>query len=74
MANRCLVCGGKMKKTGSGYEPWECMDCGARASESCHGWLAFSAEYFDDDTDVGCVACGNPAYPKCKISCPIFDD
>lgn len=27
MAYTCLVCGGKMKKTGTGYEPWECMDC-----------------------------------------------
>ncbi len=23
---------------------------------------------------VGCRACGNPAYPKCKASCPLFDD
>lgn len=22
----------------------------------------------------GCRACGNPAYPACKISCPMFDD
>lgn len=21
-----------------------------------------------------CVACGNPAYPNCKLSCPMFDD
>ena len=21
-----------------------------------------------------CEACGNPAYPECKDSCPIFDD
>ena len=21
-----------------------------------------------------CIACGNPAYPQCKASCPIFDD
>lgn len=21
-----------------------------------------------------CVACGNPAYPECKYSCPMFDD
>lgn len=77
MAYTCLVCGGKMKKTGTGYEPWECMDCHARAFESCHGGLAFDAEYFDDygeDSDVGCNACGNPAYPDCKISCPMFDD
>lgn len=23
---------------------------------------------------AGCVACGNPAYPNCKLSCPMFDD
>ncbi len=22
----------------------------------------------------GCAACGNPAYPACKNSCPMFDD
>lgn len=21
----------------------------------------------------GCEACGNPDYPKCKYSCPMFD-
>ena len=21
-----------------------------------------------------CVACGNPAYPRCKSSCSMFDD
>ena len=35
-------------------------------------------EYDDDDddeggSDVGCMACGNPAYPMCKDSCPLFD-
>ena len=30
MAYTCLVCGGKMKKTGTGYEPWECVDCYVR--------------------------------------------
>lgn len=23
---------------------------------------------------AGCAACGNPAYPACKTSCPMFDD
>jgi hypothetical protein len=22
---------------------------------------------------AGCQACGNPAYPECKDSCPMFD-
>ena len=76
MKYRCLVCGGKMKKVGNGYEPWKCTECGARASETYWGGLAFDGSYFDDEDegDVGCDACGNPAYPKCKDSCPLFDD
>jgi hypothetical protein len=23
---------------------------------------------------AGCQACGNPAYPECTDSCPMFDD
>ena len=77
MAYKCLVCGGKMIKTNRSYEPWECVECHARAFESQYGGLAFDAEYFeneDNDSDVGCIACGNPAYPDCKTSCPLFDD
>ncbi len=29
---------------------------------------------YDDTPGPGCDACGNPAYPNCKSSCPIFDD
>lgn len=28
----------------------------------------------DDDSESGCYACGNDAYPHCKDSCPLFDD
>ena len=37
----------------------------------------------DDDEDIGnddilsnpgCAACGNPNYPNCQTSCPIFDN
>ncbi len=24
--------------------------------------------------EAGCKACGNPAYPECKDSCPLYDD
>ena len=27
-----------------------------------------------DDMEEGCAACGNPDYPRCKDSCPLFDD
>ena len=39
------------------------------------GRLDYEDDYDDDDEgDVGCAACGNPAYPNCKTSCPLFDD
>ena len=31
-------------------------------------------EWCNDEKPECCVACGNPAYPDCEISCPIFDD
>ena len=29
---------------------------------------------YDDDIPEGCAACGNPDYPKCCDSCPMFED
>lgn len=31
-------------------------------------------ELMSNDIPEGCDACGNPAYPNCTDSCPIFDD
>ena len=35
-------------------------------------------EVFKDEKveskEACCKACGNPAYPDCKSSCPMFDD
>ena len=31
-------------------------------------------EYGDSEYDEGCAACGNPNYPACKTSCPLYDD
>lgn len=28
----------------------------------------------EDEIGEGCAACGNPAYPDCMSSCPLFDD
>jgi len=28
----------------------------------------------DDEPGEGCTACGNPAYPRCKDSCPMYDN
>ena len=33
-----------------------------------------TAEEDDDEPEEGCSACGNPAYPDCKSSFPLFDD
>ena len=35
---------------------------------------SIEGEFMDDDSLDGCVACGNPAFPNCTGSCPIFDD
>jgi len=39
-------------------------------------WYVYDEDADEDDygDDEGCKACGNPAYPHCKDSCPIFDD
>ena len=31
-------------------------------------------EFMSYDTPEGCAACGNPAFPNCTSSCPMFDD
>ena len=58
------------------YAQWDeqilCADCAIEAYEA-----EVDEEYDEDDNDLddeGCVACGNPAYPECKSSCPLFDD
>lgn len=33
-----------------------------------------SSDDDDDSGEEGCVACGNPSYPACMASCPLFDD
>lgn len=47
------------------YEPWELEEAGI-----------FYTPIFDDEDDMpeGCLACGNPDYPKCTSSCKLFDD
>lgn len=49
------------------YDPSQLEDIGI------HYDAAFAALQ-DDDIPEGCRACGNPDYPKCCDSCPIFDD
>ena len=30
--------------------------------------------YKEDNIPEGCSACGNPSWPDCMDSCPMFDD
>lgn len=51
-----------------------CFDCALNKFVTDTGVDPY-AEYDDDeDYDSGCEACGNPAYPDCMNSCPMFDD
>lgn len=34
----------------------------------------YSGSSYEYSGNPGCNACGNPAYPDCKASCPMFDD
>ena len=81
----CDECGTLMEyhpalNYGDGY--WECPKCYNSITEDdidCGYDEAFDVTYDIDDYDnilsePGCCECGNPAYPKCKTSCPMFDD
>ena len=61
MAYYCPICGEEVTIDADG--DFYCESCDA---------------YYDsadsDSDEAGCIACGNPAYPKCKSSCPLFDD
>ena len=58
---------------------YESFEEGGELVEMCddphgHGHIKVTPLYDDDDSDEGCDACGNPAYPDCKSSCPLYDD
>ncbi len=58
---KCPECGTKMFKDSDGE--YHCPDC---------EHLIFSKP--EKRKPAGCRACGNPDYPDCKYSCPMFDD
>lgn len=63
----CPNCGHRMRRA---TDMWGYWDGETYICEYCSG-----DEYDDDDDgDAGCKACGNPAYPHCKTSCPLFDE
>lgn len=43
----------------------------SKVSEAING---MEDELMSDDMPEGCAACGNPAFPNCTYSCPMFDD
>jgi len=71
------LCGGvKMPKynhsfeesDGVMYEHW------TNRAGTEHTWKELPDYDDSEGGDEGCAACGNPAYPECKTSCPLFDD
>ncbi len=39
-----------------------------------HTMIQLSSDDDYDSEDEGCRACGNPDYPNCQSSCPLYDD
>lgn len=62
------------------YESFfDCPGCGYFKMKTRYANLEEQNERFlkkflgEDKVPEGCAACGNPAYPDCKSSCPLFD-
>ena len=74
---KCPECGAKLDSTETF---WDCPECGYFKVKSKYARLEAANERFlkklfsNDDMPEGCAACGNPAYPDCRSSCPLFDD
>ena len=74
---KCPECGAKLDSTETF---WDCPECGYFKVKSKYARLEAANERFlkklfrNDDMPEGCAACGNPAYPDCQSSCPLFDD
>ncbi len=73
----CDRCGGALELDTDG--DWYCSQCNIWYSipkdkekyyEDPTVYLGDDEEYEDEQ---GCIACGNPMYPQCKDSCPLFD-
>ena len=57
-------------------EFWEkiCGDCAIEDIETQMSETLEEEDFDYNSKSEGCVACGNPAYPNCIDSCPMFDD
>lgn len=78
MALYCDRCGTEYTLDDDG--DYYCPQCNYWISipEKAKKYYSKQDNYLTNDssytTEQGCAACGNPAYPKCKTSCPLFDD
>lgn len=62
----CDICGSRMLRKKDVFGSWD--------GETYYCPKCYSDEDDFNDIEEGCRACGNPAYPKCKSSCNLFDD
>jgi hypothetical protein len=80
----CEMCGGTLYKKKHTKYMYVCPNCWYQINIS-NGIRDFTREYYlneygqyyfdnDDGPEEGCRACGNPAWPNCKTSCPMYDD
>lgn len=80
---KCKMCGEEMVKTADHI--WDCNVCGSRTFTSRTGKRTYEfndygyGDVYDDEDDEeympdGCIGCGNPFYPNCRSSCPLFDE
>lgn len=83
---KCKVCGARYNKADVAEEIlqvchiWSdsdfgglCFDCALNKFVEDTGHDPY-ADPEDEGENPGCVACGNPAYPDCMDSCPMYDD
>ena len=75
MAYYCPECGNELVLEDDG--DYYCDNC------MCYYDPSIAKQYTDPsecgtepraDGEQGCKACGNPSYPECKASCPLFDN
>lgn len=74
----CFECGGSMELVEG--DVLVCTVCRHSVDIEDYGYEDEYDDYYssvsdddDDDMPEGCLACGGP-YPKCTISCNLFDE
>lgn len=74
MAYYCPECGNELVLEDDG--DYYCDNCSVYFDPRIAEQYSDPSECGDgnQDGEQGCASCGNPAYPECKASCPLFDD